>query len=146
MKTSSDLNFPERLAHDESLRGSSDRVFGLAFTAFWSVVALVPLRKGGPIRIWAVIIAAAFLVCALIRPSLLGWLNRQGQRCGRLLQKLTNPIVMAILFFSTIIPFGLIMRLVKRDVLRLKWDHRAASYWIPRKPPGPSPESMKDQF
>ena len=55
-------------------------------------------------------------------------------------------IVMAVLYFSTIVPFALIMRLLKRDVLRLKWDPCQTSYWIPRKPPGPGPESMKDQF
>jgi hypothetical protein len=63
-----------------------------------------------------------------------------------LLQTLTNTIVMTILYGSTIVPFGLIMRLMNRDVLRLRWDRSSASYWIPRNPPGPPPGSMKDQF
>lgn len=141
-----DLNFPEHLGHSERLRGSSDRVFGFVFAVFWSVMAIAPLRKGGSIRVWAGVFAAAFLVTGLIRPTLLGPLNQQWQGFGRLLQRITNPIIMAILFFSTITPFGLIMRLLNRDVLRLKWDRGAASYWIPRRPPGPPPGSMKDQF
>jgi Saxitoxin biosynthesis operon protein SxtJ len=146
MKTSNDFNFHERLEYTEDLQGSSDRVFGLVFSVFWSVVALAPMIKGGPIRVWAAVLAAAFLVTSLIMPTLLGPLNRLWQRFGRLLRRLTNPIVMAILFFSTVVPFGLIMRLLNRDVLRLKWERGSATYWITRNPPGPPPESMKDQF
>jgi Saxitoxin biosynthesis operon protein SxtJ len=146
MKTSNDFNFPERIEHGDDLRASSDRVFGLVFSVFWSVVALAPLTKGGPIRVWAMTLSAAFLVSGLVRPTVLGPLNRVWQTFGQLLQKLTNPIVMAVLFFSTIVPFGLIIRLLKRDALRLRWDKDSATYWIRRRPPGPPPESMKDQF
>jgi len=146
MKTSNDFNFHERTEYVEPLQGSSDRVFGLIFSVFWSVLALAPLIKGGPIRVWAVVLAAAFLVTSLIMPILLGPLNQLWQRFGRLLRRVTNPIVMAILFFSTVVPFGLIRRLLNRDVLRLKWERESITYWIPRNPPGPGPDSMKDQF
>ncbi len=146
MKTSSDSNFPERLGHGNNSRGSTDRLFGFLFSAFWGVVAMAPIRRGGSIRAWAVVLATAFLVTSLIRPTLLRPLNQWWQRLGQLLQKLTNPIVMAVLYFSTIVPFALIMRLLNRDVLRLRWDPHQTSYWIPRKPTGPRPESMKDQF
>jgi len=146
MKTSNDFNFHERTEYVEDLQGSSDRVFGLVFSVFWSVVALAPLMKSGPIRVWAGVLAAAFLVTSLIMPTLLGPLNQLWQRFGRLLRRVTNPIVMAILFFSTVVPFGLIRRLLNRDVLRLKWERESITYWIPRNPPGPGPDSMKDQF
>jgi|HubBroStandDraft_6_1064221.scaffolds.fasta_scaffold05929_5 hypothetical protein len=146
MKTSAELNFPERLEHGDSFQSTSDRTFGLVFAVFWSVVALAPLRKGDPIRVWAMILAAAFLVPALVRPTILRLLNQQWLRFGRLLQKLTNPIVMAFLFFFTITPAGFIMRLLNRDALRLGWDRESATYWISRTPAGPPPESMKDQF
>jgi hypothetical protein len=146
MKTSNDSNFPERLGHGDSPRGSTDRFFGLLFSGFWGVVAMAPLRRGGSIRAWAAVLAAAFLITSLIRPTMLGPLNHLWQRLGRLLRKLTNLIVMAVLYFSTIVPFGLIMRLLNRDVLQLKWDPGQTTYWIPRKPPGPRPESMQDQF
>jgi len=146
MKASNDLNFPDRLEHDDGPQSSSDRAFGLVFTLFWSAVAMAPLVMGRPIRMWASVPAAAFLVCAFVRPTLLGGLNLQWQRFGRLLQTFINQIVMAILFFSTVVPLGLVMRMLKRDALRLKWDSASGTYWIPRKPPGPLPESMKDQF
>ena len=33
-----------------------------------------------------------------------------------------------------------------KDFLRLKLDRNAKSYWIDRSPPGPPPQSMKNQF
>jgi hypothetical protein len=53
---------------------------------------------------------------------------------------------MALLFFSTITPIGLLMRLTGKDSLRLRRDPAAASYWIAREPPGPPPEGMRNQF
>jgi hypothetical protein len=57
-----------------------------------------------------------------------------------------NPIVMAFVFFGAVLPTGLIMRAVGKDPMRLKCEPDANSYWIERRPPGPAPESLKDQF
>lgn len=43
-------------------------------------------------------------------------------------------------------PIGLIMRARGKDLLRLKFDRAARSYWIERDPPGPPPETMRKQF
>jgi hypothetical protein len=57
-----------------------------------------------------------------------------------------NPIMMAFLFFGAVLPTGVVMRLLGKDPLRLKRPLDAKSYWIERHPPGPTSESMKDQF
>jgi hypothetical protein len=38
------------------------------------------------------------------------------------------------------------MRLAGKDFLRKRLEPEAASYWLPRDPPGPAPDSMKQQF
>jgi hypothetical protein len=38
------------------------------------------------------------------------------------------------------------VRLFGKDLLRLKRDASAKSYWIERDPPGPEPQSMTRQF
>jgi len=91
-------------------------------------------------------LAALFLVAALLRPSLLNPLNLLWLRFGLLLQKIVNPVIMALLFFGTVLPTGLVMRMMGKDPLRLRREPDAESYWIVRVPPGPSPETMKDQF
>ena len=72
-------------------------------------------------------------------------LNRLWMRFGLLLHKVINPIVMGLLFYGTILPTGLVMRLRGKDLLRLKREPGAESYWIARTP-GPAPETMRDQF
>jgi hypothetical protein len=49
------------------------------------------------------------------------------------------------MFYGTVVPIGLTLRAIGKNPLRLQRDQAAASYWIGRKP-GPTPESMKNQF
>ena len=55
-------------------------------------------------------------------------------------------LVMAVVFFLLLTPAAVALRALGKDPLRLKRDPRAASYWLPRNPPGPSPGSLKNQF
>jgi hypothetical protein len=54
--------------------------------------------------------------------------------------------VLGLLFFVVFTPNPLLMRLMRKDPLRLGWDASASSYWIHRHPPGPEPETMRNQF
>ncbi len=87
-----------------------------------------------------------FLILAYTFPRILNPLNRLWLKFGLLLYKVVNPIVLGLLFFVTIAPIGLVMRMFGKDFLRLKLDRDAKSYWIERAPPGPPPQSMKNQF
>jgi hypothetical protein len=49
-------------------------------------------------------------------------------------------------FYLVVTPIGLLMRALKKDLLRLKLDPAAKSYWIVREPPAPKPQSMSKQF
>jgi len=73
-------------------------------------------------------------------------LNQGWIKLGLLLGRIVNPIVMGLLFFVVVIPTGLIFRLLGKDSLRLSLDATAGSYWIERRPPGPSPQTMANQF
>ena len=81
-----------------------------------------------------------------MRPELLGGLNRLWIRFGVLLGKVVSPIALGVLFYGVLAPMGVVMRLMGKDPLRLKLDSGANSYWIRRKPPGPPPDSMTNQF
>ena len=59
---------------------------------------------------------------------------------------LVVPIVMRLLFFGVVTPIGVTLRLIGRDPLRRRRDPMASSYWIVRRPPGPSAVSMRCQF
>ena len=53
---------------------------------------------------------------------------------------------MGLIFYLTVLPTGIVMRLLGKDLLNLEWDSEAETYWVERDPPGPSPESIKNQF
>lgn len=122
----------------------SDRGFGYVFAVVFALIALWPLTGDGGVRLWAMVISGGFIAVALIKPVLLKPLNRLWFRFGMLLHRIINPIIMGLLFYVTIMPIGLIMRLFGKDFLRLRIDKSAESYWIKREPI--QPDSMRNQF
>ncbi|MCA1907020.1 MAG: SxtJ family membrane protein [Magnetospirillum sp.] len=136
----------ETQGHSGPVQMGSERSFGLVFAAVFAIIALWPLKSGGDPRLWAVGVASAFLVVAVVAPKALKPLNLVWFKFGLLLHKVMTPLIMGLLFFVTVTPIGLLMRATGKDPMRLKRDPAATSYWITRDPPGPAPASMKNQF
>ncbi len=128
-----------------AVAATSDRAFGLAFGAAFSMIGLLPLAFGGPARLWSLALAGALLFTALIDPRLLAPLNRVWTRLG-LLQRVLTPLLMGLLFYGVVTPTGLALRLAGKDVLDRRFDREADSYWIRRDPAGPPPDTMTRQF
>ena len=122
----------------------SDRFFGFVMAAFFAIVAIAPLLGGKDILPWAALLSAAFVGTAVLRPSLLHLLNRAWFRFGALLHRIVSPVVLGLLFFGVITPTAVVMRAMRRDVLGLKFDASAKSYWIRRD--GQASSSMTRQF
>ena len=139
-------NTHETFFREENHQGSSNRSFGVVFIIVFLVIGLWPLIYSDGFRVWALYISGGLALITLIRPTLLAPFNRLWMRFGLLLHKVVNPVVMGLVFFLTVLPTGLIMRMFGKDPLRQKIDKDVASYWIEREPPGPSPNSMKNQF
>ena len=136
----------EDLTREQHLEGSSDRNFGLVFAGVFLLIGGAPLLHGEGLRWWAFGVAAVFAGAAALRPPLLAGLNRLWTKLGVLLGKIVSPVALGILFYAVLTPLGIAMRIAGKDPLRLKWDRDAGSYWIPREPPGPPPDSMTNQF
>jgi hypothetical protein len=130
----------------QSVNPSSDRTFGLVISAFFLVAGVWPLVHGRPVRFWMVAVSGAFLVSALIYAQLLHPLNRAWTALAILMHRLISPVALGVLFYVVVTPIALCMRWFKRDALHLRADPSAATYWVPREPPGPTPESMLHQF
>lgn len=136
---------PENRRFDQPRR-SSERSFGFLFAAAFTAIALWPLTNGSTARIWLLYLAAFLLLPTLFAPSLLRPLNEWWFRLGLGLGKVVAPVMMAVLFYLTITPLALLMRVLGNDPLRLKHDVTASTYWLPRSPPGPHRGSLRDQF
>ena len=130
--------------HDEEVVGPSDRSFGVVFTVVFSLVGLLPLWRGAAPRWWAVGVALVFGLLALLWPRALAPANRVWLRIGLLLHKIVNPIVMGVIFYLVVTPFGYVMRRrQKRLTEMLRPSSDASTYWIAREN-GSSP--MNQQF
>ncbi len=139
-------SFHEDFRRGDDVAGATDRSFGMTFAAVGAAIGLAKLWFGSQ-GSWIWLAAGiAFLAIASIRPQTLAPLNRLWGRLGWLLHLLVTPLLMLVVFVATVVPVGLAMRALGKDPLRLRRDPAAASYWIERKPPGPAPETMKNQF
>jgi hypothetical protein len=136
----------EHLHAPEIPKGPSDRNFGFVFTLFFTVIALLPLRRGLPVRWWALAAATLLAIVTALRPSWLHRCNLLWMRFGRVLARIMNPVVTAVLFYGVLTPFSWVMRVSGKDPLRLRFEKETRSYWIARTPPGPEPSSMMHQF
>jgi hypothetical protein len=124
----------------------SDRSFGFVFASVFALISVQPLASGHEVRWWALTVAAVILAVALLNPKRLNRFNRLWFQFGTVLHRLVTPIVLGLMFFVTFTPIALVARALGRDPLRLRLDPAATSYWIIRVPPGPPPESFKNQF
>ena len=136
----------EDFSREEHIEGSSDKGFGQVFAGFFALLSAISWWRDHTGWHWMLPLAGAFLAVAYIYPRALAPLNRLWLKFGLLLYKVMNPLILGLLFFVTIMPIGLIMRAFGKDFLRMKIDRNARSYWIERTPPGPPPQSMKNQF
>ena len=118
---------------DEDVVGPSDRSFGFVFTGVFSIIALLPLWRGGAPRWWAVAAAVVILALALVWPRALAPANRIWLRIGLLLHRIVNPIVMGAIFYLVVTPFGLVMRLRRGGPASMRRPDKAATtHWIQR--------------
>lgn len=146
------MNKPVEMSHHSSeaattaSAGGSDKAFGLVFSTVFALVALYPLIAGASIRWWALALAALFLVTAFIKPRLLSPLNRIWTKIGLVLHRIVSPIALFVVFCLAVLPTGLVMRVLGKDLLRLRLEPDAETYWIERKPPGRADQQMKKQF
>ena len=121
---------------------SSNRSFGIVFFVVFLLIAFYPLTNHGEVRIWPIIISLIFLVLGLLNSKILTPFNKIWFKFGIFLGKIISPLIMGIIFFLVVTPIGLIMRILGKDVLNLKYN-KDESYWIEKN--GPK-SKMKNQF
>ena len=131
------------IASHVSTEQSSEKSFGVVFSIVFLIVALYPLINSESLRIWALVVSIIFFLLAFIAPKILVLPNKLWFKFGLLIGSIVAPIVMTLVYFVTVLPTGLIMRLLGKDLLKQKLDKNAKSYWIERKQPM---GSMKNQF
>ena len=127
---------------DKDIKIGSNRSFGLLFFVVFLIIGLWPLINDNIIRFWSLIISFIFLLLGLANSKFLSPLNLIWFKFGLLLGRFISPIVMGIIFFLVVTPIGILMRLINKDLLNLKYNNEN-SYWIIKNDPK---SKMKNQF
>ena len=144
MANESDLH--EDFNRETEIQVGSPRAFGIVFCIVFLAIAIWPIANDGTVHLWSLMIAGLFLLLAIFIPNYLQPLNRMWFRFGVLLHKVVNPIVMGFLFFFTITPMAVILRIIGKDPLNRDFDKKIETYWIKRNPKELTSDSMKKQF
>lgn len=146
-------SFHEDFDRVDEVKNGSDRGFGLTVGGILLLIAAVRalLHWSGVAGIgWFELVLGAVGVAligfGLVLPGSLGGLHRAWIKLGLVLFKVVNPVVLGVIYVTTVVPIGVVMRLLGHDPLKLKRDPKAESYWVEREPPGPAPETMSNQF
>ena len=126
----------------DDVKISSNRSFGIVFFVVFLIIALFPLINDGNIRLWSLFVSLAFLVLGLLNSKFLSPLNKIWFKFGLFLGKIISPMVMGLIFFFVVTPIGILMRILKKDLLNLKMNNNK-SYWIEKREPK---SKMKNQF
>ena len=120
----------------------SNKSFGIVFFIVFLIISFYPLINQENIRVWSLIISLIFLILGLLNSKILNPLNKLWFKFGMILGRIISPIIMSIIFFLVVTPIGLIMKLLKKDLLNLKFN-KTNTYWIEKS--GPK-SKMKNQF
>ena len=126
----------------DEIKISSNRNFGVVFFVVFFLIALYPLTYDEGLRTWSIIISLFFLILGLFNSKILNPLNKLWFKFGIILGKIISPLIMGIIYFLVVTPTGLIMRLLRKDILNLKYK-KDKSYWIKK---NEKKNNMKNQF
>ena len=126
----------------DDIKISSNRGFGIVFFIVFLLIAFYPLINQGDIRIWSVLIQLLFLILGIINSKILTPLNKVWFKFGIFIGKIISPIIMGIIFFLVVTPIAFLMKILKKDLLNLKFN-KNKSYWIEKTDPK---STMKNQF
>jgi len=126
----------------DNIKIGSNRSFGIVFFILFLLIALYPTINSEGIRMWSVILSLIFLVLGLLDSKILTPLNKIWFKFGIFLGRIVSPFIMGIIFFFVVTPIGLLMRILGKDLLNLKYN-KNKTYWIEKT--GPK-SKMKNQF
>ena len=113
----------------DNIKIGSNKSFGIVFFIVFLIISIYPLIDEGNIRIWSLVISVFFLVLGLLNSKILTPLNKIWFKFGIFLGKIVSPLIMGLIFFVVVTPIAFLMRILKKDLLNLKFN-KNSSYWI----------------
>jgi len=131
----------------ENLKLPSNRKFGFFFTSVFALLGSYFLIESLNSAAYVLLaLAMLFLLATLIKADALLPLNKLWMQLGLLLGMIVSPIILGIIFFGLFTPMSLLMKLFRRDELRLKLVADRNSHWKKRDADDAQTNTFKHQF
>jgi hypothetical protein len=110
---------------------NSNKKFGILFFLIFFLYGVWPALNSSEVRIWALLISLVFLILGLTNSKILSPLYKYWIKLGEFLGIIISPLVMAIVYFAVITPIAIIIRILGKDLLKVKFS-KSSTYWINR--------------
>lgn len=124
------------------IKPGSEKNFGIFVSIIFFILAMLPLLKNYNINIYLILVSLFFLIISYTKPKILKYLNIIWFKLGIFLGSIISPIVMIFVYFVIFLPIGIILKILKKDILNKRIDKNINSYWKVKK----NNFNMKDQF
>ena len=111
----------------------TNKSFGITFFLFFLIISLYPMINNHKINMVFLFIAILFLILGLLNSNLLNPLNKAWMKFGYFLSKIANPVILFTIYYFIVVPTGLLLKILKKDILDLNIDKQKKSYWINKK-------------
>jgi len=106
--------------------------FGLIMGAFLPIVfgLIIPFIFNYPLPLIPWIIAIPFLLLAILKPEILKFIYTPWMLFGHVLGIINTSILLGIVYYMIFTPVAIVLRLRKKDPLKLKFEKAAQSYRV----------------
>ena len=103
-------------------------IFALIISGVFGLIVPLISGRGFPSIPWVIggiLVAWGLLAPASVRPFYRLWM-----RFGLIMNVIISRVVLGVVFYLIVVPFGLVFRLRGLDLLKRKWDPTAPSYRV----------------
>jgi multisubunit Na+/H+ antiporter MnhG subunit len=106
------------------------RNFGLTIGIILAIFGVVGFINTKSQAINYLLISLFLLIPALVYPTVLKLPYILWMKLGDILGFIMTRVILAILFYLVLTPTTLVLRIVKKDLLNLKFEPKKSSYWL----------------
>ena len=110
----------------------NNKSFGLLFFIVFFLIGFWPLLDENSPNIIILFFGIIFLILGLINSKILTPLNKSWIKFGELLGTFIAPLVMIVVYFIVLTPLSFLIRILGKDLLKLKFLDKKESHWIER--------------
>ena len=112
-------------------KDKKNKQFGYLFFFVLICISIFNFFNSNKINYILIFLSLIFLIITIFKPILFDGISNIWIKFGELLGRFISPMVMALIFFLFLTPLSFIVRIIRKDLLNIKFS-KQKSYWIKR--------------